>query len=145
VASAVVITGLASGVPAAQAASTAYFTASGVGSLPAATSSEAAAPLPDGQVLIAGGDTSAGVVATADLFDPAIGTFTQLAASMTAARAGAVAAPLLDGAILIAGGLGSGGVLASAELFKPATDTFTALAASMTTARVNAVAAPLRS
>jgi hypothetical protein len=55
----------------------------------------AAASLPNGEVLIAGGDISNAPTASAELFDPANGgSFTALSGSMTTARAGAVAATL---------------------------------------------------
>jgi hypothetical protein len=130
------------------AASAPYFTA-----LPAAGSTElqtarylaAAAPLPDGQVLIAGG-TNGSILQSAELFDPATDTFTP-SGDLQTAREGAVAAPLPDGQVLIAGGHGTSSYLRSAELFSPASDTFTALPASgateLQTAREDAVAAPL--
>ena len=99
-----------------------------------------AAPLPDGQVLIAGGRFAR----SAELFNPATDTFTALPASgnteLQTARTEAVAVPLANGQVLIASGQ-------SAELFNPATDTFTALPASGNTEpqtlRGGAVAAPL--
>ena len=114
-----------------------------------------AAPLPSGQVLIAGGDTWEGpVVQSAELFDPANDSFTALPASgsteLQTARDFAVAAPLPNGQVLIAGGYGVNGpttVLQSAELFDPANDSFTALPASgsteLQTGRYDAVAATL--
>ena len=96
-----------------------------------------AAPLPDGQVLIAGGQTGGGPLQSAELFNPANDTFTALPASgsteLQTARAFAVAAPLPDGQVLIAGGQTGDVPLQSAELFDPANDTFTALAASGST------------
>ena len=128
--------------------------ASGATELQTARIGAVAAPLPNGQVLIAGGETAAvggGFLQSAELFDPASDTFTALAASgateLQTARADAVAAPLPNGQVLIAGGDNGSGPLQSAELFNPASDTFTALAASgsteLQTARANAVAAPL--
>jgi hypothetical protein len=117
----------------------------------------AAAPLPGGKVLIAGGlDNGTGggsgrsVLSSAELFDPASGTFTALAAAMTTPRYDAIAATLPDGKVLIAGGavtVPTTGYappgLSSAELFDPASGTFTALAATMTTPRYGAIAATL--
>ncbi|MDA8069937.1 MAG: choice-of-anchor D domain-containing protein, partial [Actinomycetota bacterium] len=79
-----------------------------------------AAPLPNGDVLIAGGANLSGVLSSAEVYDPATITFTALAASMTAARESAVAAPLPNGQVLIAGGYNSSGALSSAELFESA-------------------------
>ena len=133
--------------------------ASGDTELQTSRSGAVAAPLPDGEVLIAGGvhlvsgGNSAGVVlASAELFDPATDTFTALPASgaseLLTARAGAVATPLPGGDVLIAGGTNSSGqLLQSAELFDPSTDTFAGLPASgdtqLQTARSGAIAAPL--
>jgi hypothetical protein len=111
-----------------------------------------AAALPDGQVLIAGGyNSGGGILQSAELFNPATDTFTELSASgsseLQTPRAGAVAASLPDGQVLIAGGEAGSGYLQSAELFNPATDTFSALPASGSTElqvpRAGAVAAPL--
>src|SRR5947209_3400504 len=137
----------------AQAAgSAAYFqalAASGNTELQTGRSYAVAAPLPNGQVLIAGG-FSGSALASAELFTPATDTFAALAASgsteLQTARYGAVAAALPNGQVLIAGGYNNG-ILASAELFNPANDTFTALPTSGNTelqaARELAVAAPL--
>jgi hypothetical protein len=110
-----------------------------------------AAPLPGGEVLIAGGADVDGFVQSAELFDPSSDTFSALPASgnteLHAARADAVAAPLPDGKVLIAGGANDTGLLQSVELFDPSTDTFSALPPSRATelqgARAEAVAAPL--
>ncbi len=109
-----------------------------------------AAPLPDGDLLIAGGNNETGSLQSAELYDPATGTFSALPASgsteLQTARTGAVAAPLPDGDVLIAGGY-NGTYLQSAELYNPATGTFSVLPASgsteLQTARAGAVAAPL--
>jgi hypothetical protein len=102
----------------------------------------AAAALPDGQVLIAGGRYQG----SAELFDPASDIFTKLEGagrSMVEARQGATATPLSDGQVLIAGGLSGVTNLTSAELFDPADDTFTKLegaGSNLTEAREFAVA-----
>jgi len=142
-------------------ASSSYFTAlpeSGETELHAERYGAVSAPLSNGDVLIAGGESEAGdhKLRSAELFDPSTDTFTLLPESgeteMHAARYRAVAAPLPNGQVLIAGGevpsndVGSE-TLRSAELFDPATDTFTLLPESGETelhvARVLAVAAPL--
>jgi putative cell wall-binding protein len=94
--------------------------------------------LPNGQVLIAGGFGSSGALGSAELYDPALDSFTQTNGSMTTMRANARATLLPDGQVLIAGGTGSG-VFASAELFDPATGEFTATG-SMSTGRTFATA-----
>lgn len=79
-----------------------------------------ASPLPNGEVLIAGGTNSGASLrlASAELFDPATGTFSaQGVGEMTTGRMTAAAAPLPDGDVLIAGGAGAAGELSSAELF----------------------------
>jgi hypothetical protein len=71
--------------------------------------------LPNGQVLIAGGSDTNGVLSTAELYDPAQGTFTCVGGrsggpislcnpSMTDFRTYAMAVPLADGKVLLAGG-----------------------------------------
>ena len=83
--------------------------------------------LNDGRVLIAGGIGGAGVLATAELFDPATGAFTPLPA-MTTPRQAHSATLLSDGRVLIAGGLSGqtrNSQLVSAELFDPVAGTFT--------------------
>jgi hypothetical protein len=109
--------------------------------------------LKNGKVLIAGGMLARGltadVYATAELYDPATGKFTQTG-SMTAARSYATATLLRGGRVLIAGGWGCsnarschnvpiGDYLASAELYDPATGKFAATG-SMTGVRQSAAA-----
>lgn len=90
--------------------------------------------LPNGKVLIAGGTASANatgnsVLGSAELYDPATGTFAA-AADMTVARMWHTATLLNNGKVLIAGGLGiSSGInnnLARAELYDPVTGIFAA-------------------
>jgi N-acetylneuraminic acid mutarotase len=95
--------------------------------------------LPNGQVLLTGGQTNSGVVLnTAELFDPLINTFTALSATMTVARAGHTATLLPDGTVLLSGGYTahSGTALSSAEIYDPVSNTFTALKARMQRTRV---------
>jgi hypothetical protein len=74
--------------------------------------------LPNGKVLIAGGYTGSVQLASAELYDPATGTFARTG-DMTTARAGNTAVLLPNGKVLIEGGV-------SAELYDPSTGTFTA-------------------
>ena len=125
--------------------------ASGSTELQTSRDGAVAAPLPDGQVLIAGGRNRGGPLQSAELFDPANDTFTALPASgsteLQTARAFAVAAPLSDGQVLIAGGDNRRRRPAERGAVRSRHDTFTALAASgsteLQTRRVGAVAAPL--
>jgi hypothetical protein len=84
-----------------------------------ARSNHTATPLGNGKVLIAGGgDESNHALASAELFDPATGTF-GATGSMTSARLGFTATMLPDGRVLIVGGGdGSGNLHASAEIYQ---------------------------
>jgi hypothetical protein len=88
-----------------------------------------AAPLHNGDVLIAGGvEQSGNTVGSAELFDPGSDSFIQLLHRLHVARSDAVAAPLPDGNVLIAGGANQAeAALSSAELFEPTDDAFTPL------------------
>jgi hypothetical protein len=80
--------------------------------------------LKDGEVLIAGGgNLSFPELASAELYNPATGTFSPTG-SMSEARSGAAATLLPDGEVLIAGGFNGATDVASAELYNPATGTF---------------------
>ena len=89
--------------------------------------------LPNGKVLVAGGlDSGWNVTTSAELYDPATGTWTATG-SMTTARYLHTATLLPNGKVLVAGGY-NGSILSSAELYDPATGTWTTNGA-MTTAR----------
>ena len=90
--------------------------------------------LPDGRVLVAGGD---GGFAAAELLDPGTGTWTATG-SMVEGRFGHTATLLDDGIVLVTGGCACSdfrGALESAELFDPATGTWV-VTGSMRTARI---------
>jgi hypothetical protein len=86
--------------------------------------------LPDGHVLVAGGE---GGGASTEIYDPATQTWS-LGANMNVARTRAASVTLLDGRVLVAGGRDGNASLASAEVYDPATRTWS-LTGSMTTPR----------
>ncbi|MCA1697907.1 MAG: hypothetical protein LC790_02990, partial [Actinobacteria bacterium] len=90
------------------------------GVLRTARAAHAAALLPDGRVLVAGGKVSANSpLASAELYDPSTGAWSATGGLATA-RFSHTATVLLDGRVLVAGGIGAGGApLASAELYDP--------------------------
>jgi hypothetical protein len=87
----------------------------------------AAALLPDGRVLVMGGNDAdlRNAIASAELYDPGTGTWA-VTPSMAEARFSGIAILLLDGRVLIVGGAGTAEplegmtpTLASAELYDP--------------------------
>jgi hypothetical protein len=132
-----------------------YDPASGIfsptGSMGTARAYFAAVELKDGRVLVAGGQecTYAALavcddLSSAELYDPASGTFSPTG-SMVTARAPGSATLLADGRVLVIGGGSIGGGLnpASAELYDPSTGKFSATG-SMGTARSGYSATLLR-
>jgi large repetitive protein len=91
--------------------------------------------LPSGKVLVAGGYSSSGYQAGAELYDPATGTWTS-AGTLTDARASHTATLLSNGKVVIAGGENSSGILASVEIYDPTTGTWSS-AADMQVAHAN--------
>lgn len=78
--------------------------------------------LQDGRVLLAGGDG----FGSAEIYDPATGTFAITGTMNVARRWGHAAARLADGRVLVSGGLDlQSSPEASAELYDPATGSFT--------------------
>jgi hypothetical protein len=93
------------------------------GSLGTARVWHTATLLNDGRVLVAGGDTSSGApdfgrTGTAEIYDPAAGTW-QPTSAMTTARCCHTASALPDGRVLVAGGYYDD-TLATTEVFDPA-------------------------
>jgi Divergent InlB B-repeat domain/Kelch motif/Galactose oxidase, central domain len=98
--------------------------------------------LPSGQVLVAGGYSSTGLLASAELYDSASNTWST-AGSLATARDGHTATLLSSGKVLVAAGQFSGD-LASAELYDPASNTWSS-AGSLATARYGPTATLLSS
>ena len=94
--------------------------------------------LPDGKVFVTGGlDSYGNAVASAEIYDPATGEFTD-AGTMNSKRAAHSATLLPNGRVLIAGGTygkDDWETLSSAEIYDPATGRFTQTA-SLTTVRI---------
>jgi len=109
---------------------------SATGSLNTARASQTATLLADGKVLIAGGNDGTSNLSSAEIFDPAGGTFTNTAGSMGSVRLYHSAVRLQDDTVLVTGGWGAGGTTsASAEIYDPTTKTFSATTGDMTTPR----------
>lgn len=101
------------------------------GAMAYARQGHTATVLDNGLVLIAGGAANIGFrseMASAELYDPATGTF-RPTGSMHTAREGHTATLLRDGRVLIAGGSPNGlNTTDSAEIYNPRTGLFTAIA-----------------
>jgi hypothetical protein len=97
--------------------------------------------LTEGRVLVVGGSTGGPFGtphASAELYDPASGTWTR-AADMSIARVDHIAVRLDGGNVLVAGGRGPMGALASSEIYDPNADAWTP-AADMTQVREDHIA-----
>jgi hypothetical protein len=107
-------------------------------SMTTARAAQTATLLPDGRVLIVGGDIYAGqmgemVQTSAELYDPKTGTFSRTG-SLVGGRFLQTATLLPDGRVLIVGGPSGFGHPADAELYDPTTGTFSRTG-SLATAR----------
>lgn len=95
------------------------------GSLNTARAAHTATLLPNGEVLVAGGqDSSGAALASAELYNPTTGSWT-VTGSMATARKSHTATLLANGEVLVVGGFGNSipqaPCLASAELYNPST------------------------
>lgn len=100
----------------------------------------AAAPLPDGKVLIAGGSnhhTPRRAESSAEVFNPETGSFSRVPNTMSMGRVNSAAAVLRDGRVLIVSGHEGNGrsfskrVALSAEVFDPRTDRFSRIGVTL--------------
>ena len=106
------------------------------GSLTTARAFHSATLLANGKVLVLGGQDGSGAgssfIATAELYDPATGTWAATG-SLDTARSGHTTTLLANGKVLVAGG-NDASVLATSELYDPPTGTW-ATTGSLATAR----------
>src|SRR5262249_14370205 len=92
-------------------------------SLNVARRNHTATALPDGRVIIIGGDNLDGAVREAEILDPSSRTVALVGALQTA-RTQHAATLLPDGRVLVTGGAGQQGSLDSSEIFDPGTYSF---------------------
>ncbi len=114
------------------------------GSMQLARAAFTATVLPNGHVLVAGGQCNCGSngdTATAELYDPATGTWSPTG-SMAITRVNHVAVLLSDGNVLVAGGYNGNNTDNTAEVYDAATDTW-AVTGSMATPRYQPAASLL--
>jgi N-acetylneuraminic acid mutarotase len=93
------------------------------------------AVLPNGRVLVSGGEIGSTPLATAMIYSPATGTWFATA-PMNIPRFQHTATVLPDGTVLVAGGRTTGSInTKTAEIFDPATNTWTKLTSALSVAR----------
>ena len=104
----------------------------GAGSMSATRQGPTATLLPNGKVLVAGGGfgSSPYVLSSAEIYDPAAGTWATTA-PMSTVRRDHTATLLANGKVLVAGGYDFTNYLSSAELYDPTAGTWTITTGSM--------------
>jgi N-acetylneuraminic acid mutarotase len=83
----------------------------------------AAALLPSGKVLVAGGADASGALSSTEVYDPATNSWAT-AAPMASARSTHTATRLTSGKVLVTGGTTGSSALSSTELYDPATNSW---------------------
>jgi WD40 repeat protein len=116
---------LAAGLALAQLCQGASVGFENTGNLGHARANHTATLLPDGKVLVAGGENGTNDLTSTELYDPASRTWTSTD-SLADGRHYHTATLLLNGKVLVVGGIDFGGELANAELYDPASGTWTA-------------------
>jgi hypothetical protein len=94
----------------------------------------AIAALPNGRVLVSGGQIGSASLATSMIYSPATGTWFATA-PMNTPRYAHTATVLPDGTVLVTGGRNGSTNVNSAEIFDPIAGTWTTLASTMSSAR----------
>jgi len=104
----------------------------------AAGAGASATLMPDGRLLILGGEGPEGPIAAAYMQDVSTGTETPLSQGLLQPRAWQTATLLPNGTVLVFGGIGSNSrVVTSAEIFNPVSNTFTAVSTPGLTPRAH--------
>ncbi|MGC2322709.1 MAG: kelch repeat-containing protein, partial [Terriglobales bacterium] len=93
-------------------------------------------------MLVTGGTTASGITNSAEIYDPATGSWSS-AGAMAESLTGHTASALPDGTVLLAGGQNSSGPSSTLEIFDPTATTF-AYAGNLRDARQNHAAATLQ-
>jgi WD40 repeat protein len=101
------------------------------GALSPARFGACAALLPNGKVLVAGGDDGVALLASATLYDPVTGTFAATTNNLSVARSHPTCTLLATNKVLIAGGgnYDETGAVANADIYDPSTGMFAATGA----------------
>jgi uncharacterized protein YjdB/N-acetylneuraminic acid mutarotase len=137
--------GNCSSLSSAEIYSPASGTFSGAGNMTTSRSDQTMTLLSDGTVLIAGGQncttaTSCIALNSAEIYNPATGTFTATSTGMSAPRYGANAVMLSSGVVLIVGGFDGTNLPAAAETYNPTYKQFMGSGPNLNTPRFDASA-----